>query len=138
MLIEETFEIPWDLLAIIDSQPPAHPNAPPGLSRVNVIRDHSQTNEAFANRCFPYPHQHGPRLMLITLLQQAWFLLNQPEPAGAFQFLLLDTERGKQQCSICLKLYRRGGRASEHIRTHLGHKPFACYGGHLGCSRPIW
>lgn len=115
------------------SQPSS--NTPtPGSNGPTVTRD----NEAFANYCFPHSHQYWLRLGLIDLLQQPWLFLNQPEPAGAFQFLLSDAENGKQQCSICSKLYRRGGRALEHIRTHLGHKPFVCFGGRLGCSRPTW
>ena len=98
----------------------------------------SQPVESFANDCFPQPHQHGLRAGLLSLLQQSWLFFNLPEPAGAFRFLLVDTEDGKQRCTICSGIYRRGGRALEHIRTHLGHTPFSCIGGFHGCSWPSW
>lgn len=97
-----------------------------------------QSDESFAADCFPQPYQEGLRTRLLNILQQDWLLFNLPEPRRAFAFLLADTADGRQKCSICFKLYRRGGRALEHIRAHLGHKPFSCVGGFHGCSQPSW
>lgn len=107
----------------------------PSATRLTPTREIGQTDEDFANACFPQPHQHGSRAKLLSLLQQPWLLFNQPEPTGAFTFLLTNSTNGRQECSICSKPCRRGGRALEHIRAHLGHKPFSCYGGDQGCSR---
>jgi len=134
-----TIPIETEISPVSSAPPDALPYSPPSITSRDVLRrDDNQSDESFAYSCFPHPHQDGLRAHLVNVLQQSWLFLNQPEPTGAFRFLLQDAEPGKQRCSICSKIYRRGGRALEHIRIHLGHKPFACFGGYIGCSQPSW
>ena len=83
-------------------------------------------------------HQDSLRAKLWGLLQQPWLTMNNLEPSGDLQFLLHDKAFGGQQCVICARVFRRGGRALEHIRAHLGHRPYRCQGGFKGCPYFFW
>ncbi|KAG8827084.1 hypothetical protein FRC19_005512 [Serendipita sp. 401] len=102
--------------------------------RILPIRSPSETDEAFAHKCFPHPHQAPHRSQLLNLFQQPWFQLDLLEPMGSLQWLLIDVGLGRRQCLICSKPLGRIGRALEHVRSHLAYKPFWCVGRSTGCS----
>lgn len=125
------------LATLVTSSSLARTPSPSG-PRLSPVRDRSYNDEFFVQKCFPQPHQHCLRAKLRGLLQKPWLAANNLEPSGDLQFLLDDSACGGQKCVICTKVLRRGGRALEHVRAHLGHRPYQCHGGFKSCSFLLW
>ncbi|KAG8830633.1 hypothetical protein FRC17_004584 [Serendipita sp. 399] len=79
------------------------------------------------------PRMDTPEAALILSKAGAPFLACNVRKDQSLLFLFVDPD--ENQCLFCLKPYPCPDRALGCVRKHLGHRPFSCGGGLVGCTK---